>query len=213
MKTSALFFRSTRRGFTLIELLVVVVIIALIAGLSIPVINAAMERAQRTQTQAVMQQMRSAIQQFRTDFNRFPVDLPATAAEADVEDLLTDGSNGLIAALMALEPTGGATLNRTQTRYLDLPAARNGRFGVTDPAAGGAGAGEAAFASLTDLWGRPYRVLLDTNYDNRINNPDVQSNDVIISSRAPNYLSSPVLIYSVGQDGVAQTKDDIVSWR
>jgi prepilin-type N-terminal cleavage/methylation domain-containing protein len=206
--------RPTRQGFTLIELLVVIVIIAILASLAVPVTSIVMRKTNELRTKATMKDLVVAINNYRTEYNRFPID-PAQAGggDADMAPFYTDGTTDIINILMAsmdAESAGSNNLNPRQIKFIDLPYAKNNQFGIIDP---NGGAGGSSPIELVDIWGMPYTVYLDTNYDNRIENPDTSNNDQIISSRAPQYLSASVLIYSNGIDKQSQTKDDIVSWR
>ena len=68
-----------------------------------------------------------------------------------------------------------------------------------------------------DLWGQPYYVLLDTNGDKQVMNPDLNNSDPAIAqntiSPPPQMLPTEIAIYSIGLDKTPQTKDDVVSWR
>lgn len=64
MKSSIFSCRPVRRAFTLVELLVVIVIIALLAGLTIPAVNAAREAGRRAQCIDRMRQVGIAFQNY-----------------------------------------------------------------------------------------------------------------------------------------------------
>ena len=216
MKTSFLFIRPTRRGFTLVELLVVIVIIAILASLAVPVTNKVMELANTTRTKAIMKDLAVAIGHFRTEYNRLPVDLSGASGGEDIDPIPTDDTTDIISVLMAMsDPNsggggGGPNLNPRGIKFIDLPLARNGTsFGIVDPS-GGAGGGNVR---LYDIWGQPYFILLDTNLDNRITNPDASNIDQRISARAPQYLPSSTAVHCTGPDKIINTKDDITSWR
>ncbi|HEY1084352.1 MAG TPA: prepilin-type N-terminal cleavage/methylation domain-containing protein [Prosthecobacter sp.] len=214
MKIPPLTTRILRRGFTLIELLVVIVIIAILVSLAVPVTNIVMRKAQELKIKATMKDIQVAIGHYRTEYNRFPIDPnSATGGDSDLEPFLTDGTTQpTINILMANVDTSGAStnMNPRKLKFLDLPAAKNNQFGVIDPSGG---AGDGTPVQLVDSWGLPYKIALDTNFDNRLQNPDKSSNDQKISSQAPEYLNASVAIYSFGADRQEFTKDDIVSWR
>ena len=205
--------RRQPHGFTLVELLVVIVIIAILASLAVPVTNIVMQRANKLRIQAVMKELQVAVGHYRTEYNRFPID-PTQAGgsgDSDMPPVRTDGTNDVINILMGeTDPTASPNLNSRQIKFIDLPLAKNGMFGIVDPSGG---SGNGAPLELNDIWGQPYYVHFDTNYDNRIENPDTGNNDMLISSRAPQNLSASSLFYSTGPDKTPQTKDDIVSWR
>lgn len=210
---------STSQGFSLIELLVVVVIIGILAGLVMSQANKVMEDSRRLQVQNVLKDLRVAIGNYQVDYNRYPVNpnlLSSGGEGQDVPPIPTDESSGIVDALMASASSssggsggsGSTNLNPRDIKYIDLPLARNGAFGIVNA--------QPPYR-LTDLWAQPYHILLDTNGDKQVNNPDVANSDPKISqnpiSPPPPKLPTEIAIYSHGRDKMPQTKDDIVSWR
>ena len=61
-----------RRGFTLIELLVVVGVIAILAGMLLPVFAQAREKARQTTCMSHLRQIGAAIAMYRSDFDAYP---------------------------------------------------------------------------------------------------------------------------------------------
>lgn len=214
MKTPPSFISSLRHGFTLIELLVVIVIIAILVSLAVPAYNIVMLKAQTLKIKATLADIQVAVGHYRTEYNRFPVDPNNMGGgESDIEPFLTDGTtHPTINILMANVDTSGAStnMNPKQIKFLDLPFARNNMFGIIDPSGG---ANDGTPVQLVDTWGLPYKMTMDTNYDNRIENPDKSNVDQNISGKAPQFLNMSTAIYSFGPDRIEFTRDDITSWR
>lgn len=212
MKTTSTFIHPARRGFTLVELLVVIVIIAILASLAVPVTNKVMQMANTTRIKAVMKDLQVAVGHYRTEYNRFPVDLSGSTGGDDIDPILTNGTTNFINVLMAMtNPSDPSNMNPRGIKFIDLQIAKNGSsFGIIDPSGG---TGNGGNVRLVDVWGMPYYVMLDTNLDNRIQNPDASNVDQRISSRAPQYLPASTGVQCLGPDKIRNTKDDIVSWR
>ena len=95
-------------------------------------------------------------------------------------------------------------LNPTRTKYADFSIAKGDRNGIV---------GTDTPRRFHDRWSQPYRILLDTNGDNQVKNPDIASSDPKISQGKPEYLPMQVAVYSVGSDHIPHSQDDIASWR
>lgn len=212
---------STRPGFTLIELLVVITIIAVLASLVVSQANKLMADGRKLQVQTVLKDLRVAITSYQVDYNRWPVNpslLSAASSGQDIQALPTDENSGIVGALTTLTTSGSGgssgssggalNLNPKSIKFIDLPIAKNGKFGLVNA--------QPPYR-LVDLWGSVYYVLLDTNGDLQVANPDLTNSDPKISANAisppPKMLPMEVAIYSWGQDMKAQTPDDVVSWR
>jgi prepilin-type N-terminal cleavage/methylation domain-containing protein len=187
-------FRASR-GFTLIELLVVITIIAILAGVAFPVVTGVMAKARKVKTLAVAKDLQVAIKSYQTEYNRYP-----STATSDVTVLTNTGD--LISD--ADWPEFWNAQSR-EIKFVDLPIAKNGTGGLVMSGGGG--------NSLVDDWGSPFSIIMDTNYDNRIDNPDSSNSDPKVSSGAPPQLPLGVAVYSNGPDKMISTKDDVTSWR
>jgi prepilin-type N-terminal cleavage/methylation domain-containing protein len=75
-------------AFTLIELLVVIAIIAILASMIMPVINMAEQHAKKTQAKLECSNIANAIQEYESDYTRFPV---STAAQSSGAEEITCG--------------------------------------------------------------------------------------------------------------------------
>lgn len=206
MKTTCVHAARGNRGFTLIEMLVVVAIIAVLASmLAVQAIKSA-EIANQMKMVAVALELKNGINGYELDYQRFPLDHPATG-EQDAPEMLTDGSNRIVDALLGV-PTatqsGQRELNPLGTRFAELSQAKGGRSGIV---------GADIPRRLHDLWGHPFHILLDTNGDQQVKNPDIRNQEPRVAQNAPAYLPVRAAVYSTGKDGAALTKDDIVSWR
>ena len=188
-------FRASR-GFTLIELLVVITIIAILASVAFPVVNGVMARARKVRALAVAKDLQVAIKSYQTEYNRYPSDRTGSDSEEK-----TDSSD----LVSVLNGVNSSDLNPREIKFIDLPMAKNGSGGLVGSGGGG--------FSLLDDWTQPYVVIMDTDYNNRIDNPDSSNSDPKVSSGAPPELPLGVAVYSTGPDKEASTKDDVTTWR
>lgn len=114
------------RGFTIIELLVVLAAIGLLLGIVAPRYVEHVDRARETVLRQNLAGLRSAIDQFRGDRDRWPVDLQELVRERYLRQL-------------PLDPI----TNRSDTWVQLAPrSAAKGAVLVTEPAAGAAGVGD-----------------------------------------------------------------------
>lgn len=222
MKIPFRFKRRANHGFTLIELLVVITIIGILAGLVMSQASKMMADARKLQVQTVIKDLRLAITSYQVEYNRYPVNpsqLSNSSGGSDVQALPTDENTGIVSALLSSSSSsssggsggsssGSVNLNPKDIKFIDLPIAKNGKFGLVNA--------QPPY-KLVDLWGMPYYVLLDTNGDKQVMNPDLNNTDPTIAqnpnSPPPQKLPYEVAVYSYGLDKIPQTKDDVVSWR
>lgn len=197
---------SVSRAFTLLELLVVITIIAILAGLVAAQAVKMIDEGNRLKVQTVITTLKNGIDAFQADYNRFPLDANINRANGeDAPEILTDGSNSLVDAIMGIPPAAGGTdLNPKRTHFAEFTPAKGDHHGLV---------GTARPSRLHDMWGQPYRILLDTNSDNQVKNPDATNTAPKISQNQGKHLTVKVAVYSCGKDKIPQTADDIVSWR
>ncbi|MBN8421343.1 MAG: prepilin-type N-terminal cleavage/methylation domain-containing protein [Verrucomicrobia bacterium] len=195
------------RAFTLIELLITITIIAILASLTAAGVTQIIDQGNRLKVRTVLMELKGGIEAFQTDYSRYPVSAGFTGTNGeDAPELLTDGSHPLVDTLMGIPPASGGTadLNPKRTQYVTFNPANNGRHGLV---------GVTRPYKLADMYGQSYHILLDTNGDNQVKNPDVGNTDPKISANQAAHLATKVAVYSSGKDQIASTSDDVTSWR
>lgn len=136
--------------------------------------------------------LKIVLELYKLDYNRFP--LPATST-TDLDVSLR--SRGPMLQALCGGDVGG--LNPKKIRYMEPQMARNHKNGLWQD-------GEEWV--LSDLWGEPYYIILDTNNDGRVANPEGGSEN------QPAMLQAEVLTYSSGPDRDPKTwEDNVCSWR
>lgn len=131
-------------GFTLIELLVVISIIAILAGLSFPAVQGALNSSKKARARNDVAQMAAAVKAFQLEYGR----LPSTSSGSDN----TNADNAtVIAALIG----NNTTLNPRSVVFFEPKQAKGGRGGLDGTV-------------YKDPWGNNYIIMLDTDYNNRI---------------------------------------------
>ena len=172
-------------GFSLVELMVVITIIGILTSIAIPIGNEVMKRQRRLHATKIAVELRTALTNYYTEYRRFPALDPGSSRDTEVT---TDGSKGLITALMAVpgaEPT--LRLNRRGIQFFSTRPARSHRSpGVVKDGSG---------YKLNDPWGNPYIIVYDYDNDGQIEAPSLNGEGkelipgtVAIWSHGPNQV-------------------------
>ena len=150
----------------------------------------------------VTKDLRIALESYRIEYGHFPGQ-PIQDQATDVR-LTTVGP--LVDCLMGEE----SDWNPKGIKFIDFPDARDGKFGYL-PAVGDIP------SQVVDSWGQPFVILLDTDGDQQISNPDITNADPAVSRSwtrpPPEFLPVEAAVYSLGEDKTEGTADDVVSWR
>ena len=157
-------------GFTLVELLVVIGIIALLAAILLPAMNAAFTKAEKSQAQVEVRSIAAAIQAYNNEYGKMPA---LANNQHGVSDITyeTDKSQQVIEILQAVN----TNLNPRKIAFLDAPQGSSTNF--VDPWSEG-GDGQ-------------YVIVLDNNYDNQVSYKTKSTRGVTIVYSAGPKRSDP----------------------
>jgi hypothetical protein len=156
-------------------------------------------------TRAMMKDLKISFEAFEIEYEEYPIAL----AVGKNEDSALRSRGPMLNELSLFD---GAKHNFKKIKFLDLPAAKDRKYGLWQ---------DGDEWVLSDLWGEPYYIILDTNGDNMIANPEFGADQSdpdyakrCRSSPPPPTLPSRVIIYSSGPDRDPKTwSDNICSWR
>jgi prepilin-type N-terminal cleavage/methylation domain-containing protein len=195
MRTTQL-SRHPARGFTLVELLVVIAIIAVLAAMGFAGAQAAINKAKKTKARKICVTLDQGVMAFYNEYGY----LPTNPSGDSTQGLATDSGEGvkLIETLLGYDDEE----NEKKIRFFEAAEAKGKRDGIEY-----AGSGNSV-TGLYDPWGEPYRVLLDGNYDETLQNPFSGGNQGnLLRGRR-------VATYSYGKNGKNDNGggDDVKSW-
>ena len=168
-----------RRGFTLVELLVVISIIAVLAGLLLPVLARMKSKAKITIAKSDMAGLATAIKAYEAEYNRFPMSKNTETLAANVNSGV--GLNGDVTIGLPPAPALSGDNSEVIKILLDVDDspnptavnpkhARNPRNLVTfngKPAGNITLPGVGPDYVFRDPWANPYIITMDSNDDNK----------------------------------------------
>lgn len=197
MKTQLL--RRTN-GFTLVELLVVITIIAVLAGAATPMAMSAIQKAKRTRALNTCVSIASAVNAYYTEYGAMPKDNMTTDTRVD-----TKTDIDFLNVLLGTE-TGNTPLNTRALKLLNVEQGNGNKDGLIYTS-GSAG----TITGLYDPWGGRYFVMLDGDYDEKI---EVQPAAAV---RPTTLHGRRVAVWTNGADAVSGTggaiADDVKTWK
>lgn len=164
-----------RASFTLIELMVVMLIIAILAGITYPVVMASRRRAMEQRAEAEVRMIQAAIKQYVALYRKWPAVLSHT------NDSAFTNANQLDAVIRPLvEPDHPANpRRRVFLRIQENSIVTNGGdMRVVDP------------------WGNNYWIFLDTDYDGLVSRESINTN--AIPARENDAVNNPLINKSGG---------------
>jgi len=195
MKMNLMKMDQKRNAFTIVELLVVIGIIAILAGLLLPVLGRVKEKGRITRAKAEVNNLASAVAQYQSAYTVLPA--PDAAATADLT--FTNDNWKVMTILCDIDtapnpPNANHKKNPQKIRFFDPKAAET----KDDP-------GFGPDNVLRDPWANPYVITLDLNYDNQCKDAFYCPGNTTLPCSAA--------VWSFGPDGLPNTKDDVVSWK
>jgi len=176
-----------KKAYTLLELLIVISIIATLAAIATPVSMSVMNQARKTECSQQISNLITALNGYKMEYGHIPIKTGLT--ETDV--LKTDSGDG-IKLIKCLTGEDNVSFKNPREIVFFEP-------NYTDTKVGGL---DATTDALYDPWGGPYQILLDVNFDKKID-------PTALGLRGLLPVRREFLIISLGKD----SNDMIFSWK
>ena len=154
-------------------------------------------------THAGLKDLQESVTAYGAEYHHYPTAYPRPLVDTHpTTDRREESTGTLMASLLGYQVD---TLNPRMIEFLEEPPGRGGSRLVEGRS--------MADCKVLDSWGHPYVILMDTNRDHKLDNPDAKNSSARIRQGAPATLDASVLVFSLGRDGIEGTHDDVVSWR
>ena len=220
----------------MVELLLVIAIIAILAGIAIPVVGGMNKKGKETKARSEINAIKLAFQQFETDYGAFP---QIKRSGVDIDDLITTkGTEKLdLKVVTSFNSSDDDNKKKKANNAYDEFMQILTMTIVKDGLITGKNGGEAYTTTdnpntkrkryldpptkkvkenfegnegyfFLDPWGRRYNIALDWNYDGKIENTSSDK----FGGETEN-LMGKIFIFSYGDGNTDNPKNYITSWK
>ncbi len=187
-------------GFTLVELLVVIAIIAVLAGAGFAAGTAAVQKAKKVTALATCTALEGAMNSFYTEYGSMPKDAMTTDTQVNTEDKV------FLNVLLGTE-TATPILNTRAIKFLSV---REGKAKGTKGTNGIIyDTGASTVKGLWDPWGGPFYVMLDGDYDEKMDvQPAAGVKKTLNGRRSAAWSNGADCLTGTG----GKAADDVITW-
>lgn len=183
-------------GFTLVELLVVIAIIAVLAAAGFAAGNAAINRARKVTAQAAASSLETAITSYYNEYSSLP-DVGQQANQAI--DTKEQAGVELLRILLGMEDSSSTNpQNPREIKFLTVKEGKANKNGLMFNSTG------SDVLGLYDPWGGGYQVVLDMEYEDKL--------QFQMGSKTTTLNGRRVAVYNAGADKKFGTGDDVKTW-
>lgn len=198
-----------KNGFTLVELLVVIAIITVLASAGFIMANRAILKARQVTCLATAVAVENSVNSFFSEYGSMP--MPSISQDTTVAtcDKAPSFNLSFLTAMLG-EEVGTSALNSKAIKFLTAREGRNNKDGLMYNK-GSAG----TVKGLYDPWGGPLLVMLDGDYDERLEvQPAAATTPTVLRNRR-------VAVWSNGPDNLTDNQsstrgkvvDDVKTWK
>jgi len=180
-----------RCAFTLIEMLVVIGIIAILAGILLPVMGRAKTQAMKAKAQADAKALETAWKSYYQEYGKWPTGVVGYDTDNAEQDSTGIETEEPVVLMLSGSPDDDSELNPRRIAFMEFPD------------------GSLDDGTFVDPWGNKYKFMLDYNYDNQVHIE-------FTNNSGSTNLNRQAAVWSRGPDGSDEggfRDDDPQSWR